>query len=77
MPPFQFIEFFTNSNWKYFNLSREGLLFLDRYTGKQQLGKFVVKTKNSNEVFRSGLIPNSAGYEIIDISEITGHEKTL
>lgn len=27
IPPFQFIEFFTNSNWKYFNLNKEGSEF--------------------------------------------------
>ena len=75
MPPFQFIEFFTNSNWKYFNLPRESYEFLEKYTDKQHLGKFVLKTKDCDEVYRSGLIPNSAGYEIINISEVTGKEK--
>lgn len=73
IPPFQFIEFFTNSNWKYFNLNNEGIPFLAKYTGKTPYGKFVLKTKNTQKVFESGLIPNSAGYELIDLQEITGN----
>ena len=47
IPPFQFIQFFTNSNWKYYNLQREGQYFLEYYTGKIPNGKFVLKTKNT------------------------------
>ena len=46
--PFEFIEAFTNSNWKYFNLAREGSAFLNRYHDKIHHGKFVLKTKFSN-----------------------------
>lgn len=67
IPPFQFIEFFTNSNWKYFNLNKEGLEFLNFYTGRIPNGKFVLKTKNTDQVYKSGLIPNSAGYELLDL----------
>ena len=54
--PFEFIESYTNSNWKYFNLSIEGIKFLQTYNGKVHLGKFVCKTKFSNEVRDSGLV---------------------
>lgn len=66
-PPFKFIEFFTNSNWKYFNLQREGMWFLDIYSQKIKDGFFVLKTKNSSQVSSLGLTPNSAGYSIVDI----------
>jgi len=49
--PFEFIESFTNSNWKYFNLSKENKRsFLLYYKDKVKSGKFVLKTKNSNQV---------------------------
>jgi hypothetical protein len=43
-------------------LNKEGLKFLDFYTGRIPNGKFVLKTKNTNQVYQAGLIPNSAGY---------------
>ena len=73
--PFEFIECFSNCNWKYFNLSRENLNFLDLYTTRYQNGKFVLKTKNASAVHSSGLIPGSAGYEIIHICETSGKQK--
>lgn len=47
IPPFYFLEFFSNSNWKYYNLQIDGGDFLNFYTGRAQDGKFVLKTKNS------------------------------
>lgn len=35
------------------------------------MGKFILKTKNSQVVKNAGLIPNSAGYELINLVEIT------
>jgi hypothetical protein len=75
IPPFRFIEFFTNSNWKYFNLQKEGPKFLKENCGKTNIGRFVIKTKNTKEVESSGLIPNSAGYEILDMQETTKNPK--
>jgi len=34
-----------------------------------------LKTKNSQQVLNSGLIPNSAGYELLDLKEMTGKQK--
>ena len=65
--PFEFIECFTNCNWKYFNLFRENLNFLELYKNKYHNGKFILKTKSSGAVHSSGLIPDSAGYEIIHL----------
>jgi len=67
LPPFRFIEFFSNSNWKYYNLGVEGWNFLSFYTGRTQYGKFILKTKDTQAVYDSGLIPNSAGYELINL----------
>lgn len=71
IPPFYFLEFFSNSNWKYYNLSHDGFDFLTFYTGRIKDGKFVLKTKNTQAVQQAGLIPNSAGYELINLVEIT------
>lgn len=67
---FRFLECFTNSNWKYYNLEREGLEFLNYYTPEKiDYGKFILKTKNNGLVYEAGLIPDSAGYELVKIEE--------
>ena len=48
--------------------------FLNFYTGRIPNGKFVLKTKNTDQVYKSGLIPNSAGYELLDLREITNSQ---
>ena len=64
--PFSFIEAFSNSNWKYFNLEKEGINFLNFYTAdKFSFGKFILKTKDNGFVLDAGLNANSAGYELI------------
>ena len=47
--PFEFIETFSYSTWKYFNLAKQASKFLSRYyeSGKFKHGKIVLKTKNS------------------------------
>lgn len=74
--PFSFLECFSNSNWKFYNIAKEGLEFLNTYTGKVEIGKFVLKTKNNSSVSDSGLIPNCAGYEIAQIKK-AGNSKNL
>lgn len=71
IPPFRFIEFFSNSNWKYYNLAYEGYGFFNFYTGKASLGTFILKTKDNEIVRQSGLVPNSAGYQMIELKETT------
>lgn len=68
IPPFRFLEFFSNSNWKFYNLQLEGIGFFDYYTNRTQHGKFILKTKNSTLVSQAGLIPNSAGYEMVGLT---------
>ena len=61
--PFTFIEAFSNANWKYFNLEKEGINFLNFYTAEKfSFGKFILKTKDNGFVLDAGLNPNSAGY---------------
>jgi hypothetical protein len=55
-------------------LQKEGQKFLRENCGKTTVGRFVIKTKNTKEVENSGLIPNSAGYEILDMQETTGKQ---
>lgn len=38
------------------------------------MGKYVVKTKNTQLVYSAGLIPNCAGYEVMGIKKRKGHE---
>lgn len=65
--PFEFIEYFSNSNWKYFNIAKDGINFLNAYSDKHNWGKFVLKTKDSSSVEASGLMKNKAGYEVVNI----------
>lgn len=48
--PFDFIDKFTDTNWKYFNLQRDGQDFLNVYHNKNDLGKFIAITKNKSDV---------------------------
>ena len=61
-PPFDFLEHFSNPNWKFFNLQKEGTRFLANYTEKKQDYKIVLKTKATNIVYTSGLVPDTAAY---------------
>jgi hypothetical protein len=63
--PFEFTESFSNSNWKYYNLSKEGLKFLTYYEPRHTNGKIILKTKNASEVTSAGLIKNQASYELV------------
>jgi hypothetical protein len=47
--PFEFIETFSQSTWKYFNLSIEAKKFLHHYyeSNKFKNGKIILKTKRS------------------------------
>lgn len=67
--PFVFVESFSNSNWKFYNLSREGKKFLHFYADRYQHGRIFLKTKNSKEVKDSGLIPNECAYELMGINK--------
>ena len=66
-PPMEFLSSFTNSNWRYYNLTREAD-FLDKFHGKEWC-ESVLRTKDSPEVYRAGLAPNQVGYELVSIQK--------
>jgi hypothetical protein len=68
--PFEFIETVTNSPWKYFNLAKEADRFIKKYGENNAFshGKIIFKTKDSPEIRQAGLVPNSAGYTLLNIN---------
>ena len=73
--PMDFLRCFTNTNWKYYNLSKE-TEFVDKIFNAGW-ADVVLKTKESPEVYQSGLIPNEAAYEIASIQKIDGENDEL
>lgn len=71
------MESFSNSNWKYYNISNDGHKFVNFYihTPRYENGHIVLKTKNSQAVHESGLIPNCAGYELVSVYSEPGEDK--
>jgi hypothetical protein len=70
--PFDFIECFTPSSWRYFNIALEGRSFLSNYS--QKIGKtcrILLKTKQEQEVKRCGLVSGRIIYELIEFHEFT------
>lgn len=65
---FEFVECVSNSNWKYFNLSKEGDHFLNHYYSGHRFKKarIILKTKNSAGVANAGLLPNQC-YKLVSI----------
>lgn len=59
---FEFVNYFSNSNWKFINLKIDGEKFLRNNVNKVHLGHFVLKTKTANQVSDAGLIPGEACY---------------
>ena len=53
---------FSNSNWQYYNLSKEDK-FLSHFA-KVSDGRIILKTKNTVEVQQAGLIPGESIYEL-------------
>jgi len=68
--PFDFINCFSNANWKFVNLNLDFDKFLKTNVNIVHKGHFILKTKNSNHVKDSGLIPNEACYELINLVEV-------
>lgn len=66
---FEFINCFTNSNWKFVNLGIDCNTFLRTNVNKVHKAHFILKSKNSNHVKDSGLIPNEACYELVNLVE--------
>jgi hypothetical protein len=66
---FEFVNTFSNSNWKFYNLSKDWENFLRKNVNKANYGNFVLKTKNAGFVKDSGLIPDEAAYQILSIIE--------
>lgn len=60
--PFEFVNCFSNSNWKFTNLAYDFDKFVRNNVNKVHKGHFILKTKNSSHVRESGLIPNEACY---------------
>ena len=69
--PAEFMQTFSNSCWKYFNLThQDGKEFLKRYNpSKLRKAKVVLKTKDNAEVKDMGLLPNSCSYELVNFVE--------
>jgi hypothetical protein len=67
--PFEFINTFTSSNWKFVNLGIDCSTFLRTNVNKVHKAHFILKSKNSNHVKDSGLIPNEACYELVSLVE--------
>ena len=67
--PFEFVNSFSNSNWKFVNLSIDYKTFLRTNVDKVHKAHFILKSKNSNHVKDSGLIPNEACYELVNLVE--------
>ena len=63
--PFEFLENFTLFNWKYYNLSIDGKQFLT-YNHHRLFSevKIILKTKQSQEVEKAGLLPGKYCYHI-------------
>jgi hypothetical protein len=56
--PFDFVNYFTSSNWKFVNLGIDCASFLRNNVNKVHKAHFILKSKNSSHVKESGLIPN-------------------
>jgi hypothetical protein len=67
--PMEFINTFTNGNWKFVNLNVDGKKFLANNVDSVHKAHFILKSKNSNHVKDSGLIPNEACYELVNLVE--------
>ena len=67
--PFDFVYSFTSSNWKFVNLNIDFNSFLRNNVNKVHKAHFILKSKNSNHVRDSGLIPNEACYELVNLVE--------
>jgi hypothetical protein len=67
--PFEFVNCFSNSNWKFINLAIDFDKFVRNNVNKVHKGHFILKTKNSSHVKESGLIPNEACYELVNLVE--------
>lgn len=65
--PFDFIESFSNSTWKYYNLNKSPEIFLERYSDfrKTKNGRIILKSKDQESVVEHGFVPNSAGYQLV------------
>jgi len=70
--PFDFVNCFSNSNWKFINLTYDFDKFVRGNAYRVHKGHFILKTKNSNFVSESGLIPNEACYELVNLVEEGG-----
>ena len=55
---FEFVNCFTNSNWKFINLHQDSEKFLRSKVNKAHIGNFILKSKNASFVKESGLIQN-------------------
>jgi len=67
--PFEFVGFFTNNIWKFFNLNVDHKTFLNKNVGIVHKAHFILKSKNSSHVRDSGLIQNEACYELVNLVE--------
>lgn len=69
--PFEFIETFSQSTWKYFNLAKEAKKFLHHYyeSNKFKNGKILLKTKRDEKSTKYGLTADASSYELIAIHE--------
>ena len=67
--PMEFINTFTNGNWKFVNLNVDGKKFLANNVGSVHKAHFILKSKDSSHVKASGLIPNEASYELVNLVE--------
>lgn len=69
---FEFVNCFSNSNWKFINFAYDFDKFVKGNAYKVHKGHFILKTKNSSFVSESGLIPNEACYELVNLVEEGG-----
>lgn len=56
--PFEFVNTFSNANWKFINFASDFEKFLRNNVNIAHKGHMILKTKNSSNVRESGLIPN-------------------
>lgn len=48
--PFHFLEYFTSSNWRYYNLQREGFRWVNKFKDTLDICYIVLQTKNTPQV---------------------------
>ncbi len=72
--PFEFVEAFSISSWKYCNIQKQAGRFLKHYSESSRFrsGKIILRAKQDDEdklIEMNGIVPNAACYQLLALFE--------